>query len=260
MGNKRSGIQVPSGIECRPNQDGTATLSFKFYWNGKQRRAPEKRRFPLTELTELENGEQWVSGSGVVALRELVNKRNTVLNKIEANTFDPAIEFPGTEFARDFGKSVHSLLTAEECWEEWLTAAARTNDDSGEPRDDASTLKEYRAVLKRVWSESVGKLPLRDLMKHNITLAMKDLDIGRQTARQYLVPLAAALSWATTMGYIEVNPIRQIEWKNVFNTFPSTGRDPEPFDVEERQAIIASANVLYPSMANAIEAWFWLGL
>lgn len=150
-------------------------------------------------------------------------------------------------------------------WEEYFatgtdTATALTVDAQvmtwvESRRITASTRAAYDSAA-RFWSAALPGATLKTLKPSQIMRAIAARpELSGKTLSNYLSVLRESCTLAVRDGILPSSPVDGIEG-------PSWQKEPpDPFDPQEREAIIALAHQRYPGhVHNMIEFWFWTGL
>lgn len=198
------------------------SLRVKFTWQGKQERR-----------TVTTNGQPLAPTPANIRYAERLAAE--IREKIRLDTFSLAEYFPA-EGATPF--SLDSQIDA------WIKSRRITD----------STRASYTAA-RGFWAEHLPDATLNVKHSEILTVLASRPDLSGKTLTNYLSVLRESFNLAIRDGLIKDSPVDGIEgpkWQK---------EPPDPFDAQEREAIIALAEKRHPGhVANLIEFWFWTGM
>ncbi|WP_201525066.1 Arm DNA-binding domain-containing protein, partial [Bordetella pseudohinzii] len=143
------------------------------------------------------------------------------------------------------------------------TAGGQLDVWVGSQRIENSTKDGYSSAIK-FWKNGIadkhglrlGQIPLRRLkLSHILTVIASRPDLSGKTVNNYVSVLRQALELAVRDKVLTENPAEGVPRAK------HQKEPPDPFSLEEAEAIIAYAADKYPEpVYNIIEAWFFTGL
>ncbi len=180
-----------------------------------------------------------------------------IRDRIRHGTFSMAEYFPENEATKNkpTKSRVSDPLTVKSWLDKWLNT--KSIEDS--------TKKGYESIIK-FWNTAaiadtekktvVGTLALRALKSsHLLTAIAQRADVSGKTINNHMSIMRQALDLAVADGVISKNPADQVPLAK------HQKPPPDPFSLEEAEAIIADMAKHYPEpIYNMVEAWFFTGL
>ena len=198
------------------------SLRITFTWKGKQ-----ERRTVITNGNPL--------SPTPTNIRYAERLAAEIREKIRLGIFSLAEYFPAD------GES-HLSLDAQV--DKWIKSRRITD----------STKASYVAA-KGFWAEHLPGATLHVLHSEILTVIASRPDLSGKTLTNYLSVLRESFNLAVRDGLVKESPVAGIEgpkWQK---------EPPDPFDAEEREAIIALAEKRHPGhVSNMVEFWFWTGM
>jgi integrase len=160
--------------------------------------------------------------------------RGEIINAIERNTFCYADYFPESNKAKQFGH-VSSRLTIGELLTQFLARVKTTQ----QPSTYTTYSKGCAAHLMPVF----GSILLTELTPMILREWVSSLALTRKTVSNILIPLRAILDEAVNDDLIERNPLERVVLGKLLNKQTiNSAYAPDPFDQQERQAILQAAS------------------
>lgn len=164
-----------------------------------------------------------------------------VKEAIRFGTFDYRRYFPGSGAAP--ASSGDTFAKFADAWLETVVA-------------EASTLRAYKYAVKR-WNDALGEMALKDIVNSDVKKAVSDYAklVSGKTVNNGLISLRAIFDAAVADEIISKSPMGLV--KNLKHQAPK----PDPFTVEERDAILAHLQGRYPAQVwNYYDLSFRTGL
>jgi integrase len=122
---------------------------------------------------------------------------------------------------------------------------------------ERSTRRSYRTAINATWRPALGDMPLVQIRYSDIqkALAAKAQEVSGKTINNALIPLRGIFKTAIRDGLILKDPSEGIENQK------HQAAEPDPFEPEERDAILAHMATAYPApVLNYYEFAFFTGL
>ena len=219
------------GIEVRGQ-----SVRINFQWRGKTR----KVRVP--GITPTDKGVKQAA-----ALREIIK------SEIENGQFDWSRHFPN-----------HPLAETETVHPEDYTVADLLNDWFKDQKGILSPVYERNSKWKidTVLIPAFGHLPLAVLNSGHIRKWAKTLMVARDTIKNYLAPLRAAIREASDDKKLSKNPLADLrlpkEKRAVTKRVEKQREKIDPFSMEEYERILTGCK--WPVEKNMFQFAFWSGV
>jgi integrase len=180
-------------------------------------------------------------------LKEAERIRAEILLHIARGVFNYAKRFPDSPRAHTFAEYQGDTQSVTDYLEAWLKQQKQ--------RLKASTVEGYRVIVEYLVIPRFGKLTLTELTRRAFRDWFDTMTCGNKRLANVQSVIRTALEDAKQDGLIESNPLYGYTYKK--KEPPKEDDDVDPFDTEEREAIIAGA----PDQAgNMFEFAFWSGL
>lgn len=115
-----------------------------------------------------------------------------------------------------------------------------------------STRVSYERILEGHWYDAIGDKPINAILPLHLHPVLKDL--RAKTRNNVLIPCRAVFAYAEDNGAVDRNPTLKIKNAKVQK------EEPDPFDLEEVEAIIADLRKHNAEEADYFEFAFFTGL
>jgi integrase len=191
------------------------------------------------------------------SIKDAAGKLAQIEREIEFNSFKYGNHFPQSKKCALFGEFAPGTKVAiKELLDEYLAHI------EGKKLVTLGTLATYKKLLdlyvRPTWdSRTVDKLTLPAIQDWIEELAAKGMVI--KTCRNILIPLKRAMQRAVARQRIEFNPLSKLKLRDEWPTDQrETGYRPDPFNEQERQAILGACSS--PEWQRFYTFWFWTGL
>lgn len=227
----RRGGKLPVGVSIRPE---SGHLRIAFSYRGVQCR--ETLRLAATPPN----------------IRYAQRLRAQILAEIDQGRFDYAALFPGSKRAQLFGHGAAGNPTIMELLDAHLVHIER--------QVQRSTYTGYQKAIQAHLGPRFGSVRVRDLTPAMLRSWLSDLTVSPKRARNVLTPLRAVLEQALNDDLIDRNPLDRVAVNKILrgNASANTAREVDPFDAEERAAILKACRTGLER--NFWQFAFWTGL
>lgn len=175
-------------------------------------------------------------------LKYAANLVADIKRKIALGTFDYKEAFPESRRASDPATKVQTFKNLGDTWLETKSKLAK------------NTLKKYRTTLERVWYPKIGNKRIEDIKPSELRKIIAGLEIGNKSINDVLIPLRGIFELAEDDELITKNPTRKI------TNLEFVKAQPDPFDLQEVEAILAYLKGLDEQAWNYYEFAFFTGL
>lgn len=162
-------------------------------------------------------------------------------------TFDYAVTFPNSKYARTVGYSTGQIPLEKYLWS-WL--------ERKESLLKSSTIEGYSKIIKGVLIPKLGHIPIMLLSRKDIRTALETIDASNKRLSNIQSCLRSALHEALMDELIESNPMHG--WTYARKEALKDDDDIDPFSSEEQRLMIEAAN--HPQYANFLQFALWTGL
>lgn len=198
----------PRGV--KPTPEGTIQIAFT--WNG----------LPCRERLKLKPTQ--------ANIKYAERLRAAIVSEIERGSFDYARHFPeSTRSALHGGKPVKMVGDLLDEYLIWAKGSVAW-----------STYKGYESAVRHHLQPTFGETPITDLTVSEIKAWLGGLEITAKRINNVLIPLRHVTADAHSDGLIPADPMKRIQ--HLKDRRPK--QEPDPFTVDEVQALIAAARDL----------------
>lgn len=177
------------------------------------------------------------------------NLKAEIESRIERGTFEYGDYFPNSKRAIMFGSFVSQQTVAQA--QEALIA------DLELAGLQATTIASYRKSAKRI-NGMIGNVPVTALKPSDIRTMLRARHVTRKTWNNDFLPLRRALKRAVNDGEILSSPLERVDLNELVPKHQKP--KPDPFSMEEIEAILAAAADYCDRFHNMIEFAFFSGL
>jgi len=182
-------------------------------------------------------------------LKKVAQHRATILDAIARGVFDYAVTFPESNNRFKFAARPQSAgLRLEDYLETWIQGKKK--------QLKSSTWAGYSKIVTMLNSTELGRVLMPDLKRANIRDWCRAQSCSNKWLTNVQSVLRTALKDALDDDLIESNPL--YGWKYENAEAVKVVDDVDPFDAEEREAILAACRE--PQCKNLFEFAFWTGL
>ncbi|MHB1098528.1 MAG: tyrosine-type recombinase/integrase [Burkholderiales bacterium] len=210
-----------------------STIEIDFYYAGK--RCRERIRLEPTPAN----------------LKRASNHRAAILDAIDRGTFDYAVTFPESNFAKklkqEAAEQEANVLTVSSYLDDWLERKF--------PTLKSSTANGYLKIVNGHLIPQFGKRPLNAITRSEIKSWAAKLQCGNKSIANILSCFRAALQEAFEDEIIEQNPLAGWVYRKAEP--PKDEDDIDPFTFDEQAAIL---DAMTGQGRNLIQFAFWTGL
>jgi len=182
-------------------------------------------------------------------LKRVAQHRAAILDAIARNEFDYAVTFPNSRNRFKFASCPRGAgLALEKYLEDWVANKRK--------QIKASTWNSYNKIVTMLTRTDMGRLLLPDLRRTHVKEWCRTQTCSNKWLANVQSVLRSALNDAVDDELIENNPLA--DWKYQNADALKTTDDVDPFDANEREAILSAC--LNPQYRNLFEFAFWSGL
>lgn len=225
--------KISRGVRIRAYQSGIESIEIEFSYRG------VRCREILSSLNPARTADR----------KYATNLKAEIESRIERGTFVYTDYFPGSARARLFGLAA-TRMTVSQAQQELIKDLQLAGLEE-------TTIASYQKSAKRI-DALIGTIALSDLQPADIRNMLRTRRVSRKTWNNDLLPLRRALKRAVADSLILVSPLERVDLNELVPKHTKPG--PDPFTIEEIEAIVSTAAGYCDRFHNLIEFACFSGL